>query len=138
MLTSPCIMIMYLFVFCGSSLYFFINHNTSYIYKDVIVSNLHSLNTFLHEVSLPTPHIVWITLFCCLNINILSLSTPQKIMPYLASDSNFAWYKHFIILNPFRPWTKCMKEQKPSMHWWLHNPSFRVFLLLIFNNFLCI
>ena len=83
-------MIMYLlFFFCTVDLYVFKKSNTSNTYKEVTISILQSLNSCLQDVPVPAPHTLWITLFCSLNIGILSLPAPQKIIPYLTSNSDF-------------------------------------------------
>jgi len=70
---------MYLLNFCTANLSLFRKHNTSNTYNDVIVSILQSLNSCLQDVLFPTQHVVLITLFCSLNIDTLSFSTPQKL-----------------------------------------------------------
>ena len=76
----PCIMITYLFIFFVLRIYTSLKkHNTSNTYNEMTVSILQSLNSCLQDIPVPAPHIIWITLFCSLNIGILSLPAPRKL-----------------------------------------------------------
>jgi hypothetical protein len=83
-----CALWLWIFVFCSKlSMFIFMWHTISIIYKQATGSIFRSLKSYLHDAFLPTTLIISMIHFCNLKMLILPVSPPPKIKLYL----RWAW-----------------------------------------------